>query len=479
MPPEPIPPSPLRKGAEVEVQLDKLAFGGQALGRVEGMVVFVDHGLPGQRVLVRLTKKKSQFAEARVLEVLDQSPAYTPPVCGHFGLCGGCQWQDLDYAEQLRWKGLHVQESLRHLAGLDPEVILPPLASPQTRFYRNKMEFTFAPRRWLSPAELEAGVDPYAGGLALGLHARGGFDRVFDLTECYLQAPWTADLVQTVRDYCRESHQPAYHTREHRGFWRFLVLREGKHTGQALVHLITTATGDPAAVDRLGAVLKERFPALTTLVHSVSQRKAQVASGESARVLWGPGHIEEELDGRRFRISPHSFFQTNTAGAQLIYRTVAAQAELSGAETVWDLYCGTGSIAVYLASRAARVVGLELVEEAVHDAYVNAELNRLDNCRFLAGDLKDLLRGAGGRPLGPPPDVIVTDPPRAGMHPQVVQALRQLAPRRLVAVSCNPASLARDLALLQDLYTLRAVQPVDLFPHTAHIECVARLDRRP
>jgi 23S rRNA (uracil1939-C5)-methyltransferase len=467
----------LAKGAEVELWIDKLAFGGQALGRVEGFVVFVEHALPGQRVRVRITRKKSQFAEGRVVELLEQSPAYTPPFCRHFGVCGGCQWQDLAYEEQLHWKHLQVREALRHLRGLRPEVILAPVASPEPRYYRNKMEFTFAPRPWQPAAQ----VKPTSGrgcALGLGLHVGDSFDRIFNLEECFLQSPQAPAIVQEVRDWCRQSGLPAYDTRSHRGFWRFLVLREGKRTGQTLVHLITGGQGDVKAVAGLAAHVQARFPDLTTMVHSVSRKKAQVAGGEASRTLWGPGYIEEKIGDLRLRISAQSFLQTNTAAAENLYAAVRRLGEFRGNETVWDLYCGAGSIALYLAAGVHRVVGFELAQEAVDDAYVNCGLNGIDNCRFLAGDLKEEIRESlrGGDP--PRPEVVITDPPRAGMHPQVVQALLELVPRRIIYVSCNPATLARDLGLLQERYEITAVQPFDLFPQTGHIECVVRLDRR-
>ncbi|MFI5331402.1 MAG: 23S rRNA (uracil(1939)-C(5))-methyltransferase RlmD [Desulfobaccales bacterium] len=461
------------KGAEVELSIDKLAFGGQALGRLDGLVVFVEHALPGQRVRVRITRKKAQFAEGRVVEVLEQSPAYTPPFCRHFGVCGGCQWQDLDYEEQLHWKHLQVQEALRQLRGLSPAAILAPVASPQPRYYRNKMEFAFAPRGWQAAGETAA-----SRGLALGLHVGDSFERIFDLEECFLQSIQAPAIVREVRTWCRQRGLPAYDTRNRRGFWRFLVLREGKRTGQTLVHLITSDQGDTKAVGALGAHLQAKFPDLTTLVHSVSRKRAQVASGEVSRTLWGPGYIEEELGGLRLRISANSFLQTNTAAAENLYQAVSRLGEFTGKETVWDLYCGAGSIALYLAAQAQRVVGFELVPAAVDDAYVNCRLNGIDNCRFQAGDLKEQIHQALRTGDPPRPEVVVTDPPRAGMHPEVVQAILELAPRRLIYVSCNPATLARDLGRLQEQYDITTVQPFDLFPQTGHIECVARLDRR-
>jgi 23S rRNA (uracil1939-C5)-methyltransferase len=473
-----VTPQGLGKGAEIELYLEKLTFGGKALGRVAGLVVFVDHGLPGQKVRVRITRKKSQFAEARVVELLEQSPAYVVPRCRHFGLCGGCQWQDLTYEGQLRWKQLQVGECLQHVAGLGPEEIKPVAASPERWYYRNKMEFTFAPRPWVTAAEMTSGLPPAGLGAALGLHVPGSFNRVFDLTECHLQSPLTGNIVAAGRDWVRSSGLPAYDTRGHSGFWRFLVLREGKRTGQLLLHLITTDQGDLKLAEELGVHLRERFPEITTLVHSVNAKKAQVAQGGASRSLWGPGFIEEQIQGRRFRISAESFFQTNTGAAEALYGTVIRLAELSGRETVWDLYCGAGSIALSLADQVRRVVGFELVETAVQDAYSNSRLNGVDNCQFFAGDLKDCIREAMTSPQHPRPEVVITDPPRAGMHPQVIQALVALSPQRIIAVSCNPATLARDLALLTAHYVIVTVEPYDLFPHTAHIECVVRLERR-
>jgi 23S rRNA (uracil1939-C5)-methyltransferase len=446
---------------------------------VDGFVVFVDHAVPGQKVRVRITRKKSRFAEANVVHLLAQSPAYAPPFCPHFGVCGGCQWQDLAYEEQLHWKRTHVQECLQHLAGLTPGDILPTVASPHQRYYRNKMEFAFAPRAWLPPGDLAA-ANRAAGGGALGLHVGASSDQIFNLKHCFLQSPQSTAIVQEVRRWCGQSGLAAYNPRTQRGFWRFLVLREGKRTAQAMAHLITTDQGDPAAVEALAAHLQARFPVITTLVHSRSLTKAQVASGESSRTLWGPGYIEERLGDLRLRISANSFLQTNTVAAEGLYNAVSRLGEFTGAETVWDLYCGAGSIALHLASQVRRVVGFELVAAAVNDAYGNSRLNGLENCRFLAGDLKERLREAlrAGPLHQPRPDVVITDPPRAGLHPQVVQALREIAPRRIIYVSCNPATLARDLGLLQDLYAILTVQPFDLFPHTAHIECVARLERR-
>jgi len=468
----------LLKGVELDLFIEKLAFGGKALGRVDGFVIFVDHALPGQKVRVQITRKQSQFAEAKVVQLLEQSPAHRSPFCPHFGLCGGCQWQDLAYDEQLHWKRTHVEECLQHLAGLRPGIVLPAVASPQQRCYRNKMEFTFALRSWRAPGDRASGDSSQDSGCALGLHVRGSATRIFDLEDCFLQSTQAPAIVQEVRRWCRTSGLPVYNPKTQRGFWRYLVLREGKHTGQTLVQVITSHQGDPTLVEPLAKHLKDHFPGLTTLVHSRSRKKARVASWEVSRTLWGPGYIEEQLGELRLRVSVHSFLQANTAAAEGLYGAIRELGEFTGQETVWDLYCGAGSIGLYLASQVRQVVGFELVAEAVKDAFVNSRLNGISNCRFLAGDLKNRLQEALRTASQPRPDIVITDPPRAGMHPEVVKAIQELSPRRLIYVSCNPATLARDVSLLQDQYEVLTIQPFDFFPHTPHIECVACLARR-
>jgi len=468
----------LLKGVELDLFIEKMAFGGKALGRVDGFVIFVDHAIPGQKVRVQITRKQSRFAEAKVVQLLEQTPAYRVPFCPHFGLCGGCQWQDLVYEEQVHWKRAHVQECLQHLAGLRPGIVLPTVVSPQERYYRNKMEFTFASRSWQPSDDSAAATSSQGSGCALGLHVRTSPDRIFDLENCFLQSTQAPAIVQAVRHWCGASDLPAYNPKTQRGFWRYLVVREGKRTGQTLVQVITSHQGDPTLVEALAKHLKGHFPGITTLVHSLSRKKARVDRWEVSRTLLGPGYIEEQLGKLRLRISVHSFFQANTLAAESLYRAIRELGEFTGQETVWDLYCGAGSIGLYLASQVRQVVGFELMAEAVTDAFVNSRLNGLSNCHFLAGDLKDRIQKTMRTALQPLPDIVITDPPRAGLHPEVVKALQELSPRRIIYVSCNPATLARDLSLLKDQYEVVSIQPFDFFPHTSHIECVACLARR-
>lgn len=470
----------VRKGMELELKVEKLAFGGKALGRLGGLVVFVDHALPGQSVRVRITKKKRQFAEGYVLATLTQSPSYVEPLCPHFGICGGCSWQDLPYEEQLRWKRQQVLEALLHLAGVGEANVPPAVPSPQSIWYRNKMEFTFSHRPWIEQRAPGAGVSRPLDPVALGLHVRKSFEAVLNLEKCFLESPEAVEILRETREWCRESGLPAYNTRSHQGFWRFLVIREGKRTNQRLVHLLTSSQGmETDVVERLARHLGERFPHITSLVHSTTDSKAQVAAGAASRCLLGPGFIEEILGSLRFKISPHSFFQTNPAAAEQLYRAILELGAFGGGETVWDLYCGTGSIALFIAASVKGVVGFEVSEEAVRDAYENCALNGIDNCRFVAGDLKDVIGSINvSAPGSERPDVIITDPPRAGMHPRVLKALLEAAPQSIITVSCNPSTLARDLVVLLEHYRIDAVQTFDLFPHTPHIECLVKLSRK-
>jgi 23S rRNA (uracil1939-C5)-methyltransferase len=342
------------------------------------------------------------------------------------------------------------------------------------------MEFSFAPRRWLELEELTLPELEKPRDFALGLHVKGFYDKVLDIEECHLPSPLSAIILKQVRRFALASGLAPYHPREHSGFWRFLVVRDSKHSGEILVELITAPHRGAANVAKqLASELRAEVPEVGTLVHGISAKKAQIANSDSQEVLFGPGHIQEQLGELRFRISPGAFFQTNSMAAKILLDEVVAACALTGSEYVWDLYCGTGTIAIGLAKKASRVMGFELVPQALSDAKINAGLNEVDNCEFVLGDMKALL----SKPSRlveryHRPQVVVSDPPRAGMHPTVVKSLIELEPLRIVCVSCNPTTLARDLKLLMDKYRLLRVQPVDLFPHTPHIEAVATLERK-
>ncbi|MBN1466751.1 23S rRNA (uracil(1939)-C(5))-methyltransferase RlmD [candidate division KSB1 bacterium] len=465
----------LKKGSSIECDIDSLAFGGQGVARADDFVVFVRHAIPGQRVQARITKKKQRYAQARIVEIIRESPFAVEPRCRHFGHCGGCLLQHLDYERQIRAKGEQVDEIVRRLAGLQPHVLLT-LPSPQIYSYRNKMEFSFSQHRWLTPEEIHSGVR-FAQAPYLGLHAGGFYDKVIDLTECHLIDPVAMRVLDTVRQIARDSALPAYSSIDHQGFWRFLVVRCTR-THELMVNVVTFDYIRPLAEQMRDRLMRD-CPQITSLLNGVTRSRSSVAFCEEEHLLAGRPTITEQIGPYSFSLSSTSFLQTNSAQAKQLYDVVLDYAELGGDEILYDLYCGAGTISIYLSSHVARVVGFESVASAVLNARENCQLNAINNCEFVLGDLKDELRQTRalidrfGRP-----DVVIIDPPRGGMHPKTVRDVLELQPKRIVHVSCNPTTLARELKVLSESYDVTKVQPVDMFPHTAHIEAVAQLMRR-
>lgn len=446
-----------------------------------GLGVFVQ-GYPavGDRVRAEVFKVKKNHVHARLLEVLEPSPHRVDPACPHFGVCGGCKWQHVDYAAQLRIKRKRVEDTLVHIGGFVAPAVADALPAPETLHYRNKMEFSFSRKRFLlererdlGPAELDKPMD-----FALGFHAPRFYEKVVDIDQCFIATPDMNVALEVVKPFCRAHGCSIYSTQTHDGFLRNLAVRHAGATGELMVNLVTS-DHDPALMielrDALLAALGER---LTTFVNNTTARKNTAAVGEQEYILHGPGTITETLCGRSFTISANSFFQTNTAQAARLYDLVLQQAGLERDSIVYDLYSGTGVIALLLAGSCARVLGFEVVDSAVEDARENARRNGVANCTFRRLDLKDFKKVGSELEAFGLPDVVVVDPPRAGLHPKVLQALLNLRPRRVVYVSCNPASLARDAAALceQGPFVLGLVQPVDMFPHTNHIECVGCLE---
>ncbi len=471
--PPPRPRVNIQRGQELELEVVDLAFGGPAIAKLEGFVVFVENALPGDRVLATVYRRRRQYAEARAERILRSSPSRVPARCTHVALCGGCRLQDLDYTEQVRHKERQVTECLAHVGGVAASV-RKAIPAPARFHYRNKMEYSFG-------ADAE-------GRLTLGLHRRGFFDRPFDLERCLIATPVSSEIVAFVRTFARGEALPPYDLRRHTGLLRFLTVREAARTGQVMVNIV--ASEAHPALERLGAALVEGFPAVRSVLLNLTRRKAQVAVGEEERVLAGSRAIVERLYGLEFEISSNSFFQTNTEQAERLLDAALEGLALTGRETVLDLYSGTGTFTLPIARRAGEAIGIESSEVAVEDAQRNASRNGIANVRFWRGEAMELLRDRLG--LGRPPrfgagaaarpeiDAVLVDPPRAGLHPGVVERLVHLGAPRLVYVSCNPGTLARDLGdLTASRYDVASVQPVDMFPHTPHIECVAVLTRRP
>ena len=450
---------------------------GKAVAKVNGLVVFVPFVVPGDVVDIQLIKKKKSYAEGRAVRFHHYSEARVEPRCPHFGVCGGCKWQTLNYAAQLNAKQHQVRDNLERLGNIDCSGMRPICGSDNIYYYRNKLEFTFSTKAWRTAEEIASG-EPQATHGALGFHIPQLFDKVLPIQHCALQADPSNDIRLFVSQYAQDNNLEYYDIRNHTGFLRNLVIRNTS-TGHWMV-IVIVAQDDTARLFPLLDMLSKHFPQITSLQYIVNTKFNDSYSDLQVVTYRGDDHIEERMAGYRggkdlrFIINPKSFYQTNSAQAQRLYSFVAELAELQPTDTLYDLYTGTGTIALFLADKCRQVVGIEYVEEAIADAKANARLNGFDNTRFFAGDMAQVLTpefiAANGRP-----DVVITDPPRAGMHEKVIEQLLATAPRKIVYVSCNPATQARDLQLLAKRYEVRRIQPVDMFPHTQHVENIAEL----
>lgn len=462
---------PASKGQFVELTVENVAFGGNGVARKDGFVFFVKGGLPGDKVTARIFKKKKSYAETAIWEILEPSPDRIPAPCPYFGRCGGCKWQHALYSRQLAYKKSHVAEALAHIASLPMAIVRETIPSESEYGYRNKMEFSFSTRPWLPPEEFAKGSKDE--GFALGLHVPGTFDKVLDIEACLLQPEAGNRILRTLKRYAATSGLPAYGIRSHQGFWRFLAVRHSSFLDEWMVNIITSVE-NRETMEALSKELLEECTGIGTIVNNISQRKASIAVGEREVVLQGNGAITDRLGEFRFMISANSFFQTNSRTAVKLYEKVAEYAELKGNERVLDLYSGTGTIPIFLSSRTgAEVLGMEINPTAVRDAEKNCRLNEISNCRFVIGDIRETLATSRFKP-----DVLVIDPPRDGMHKDALAAVLKLAAERIVYVSCNPSTLARDLKIMSEEYEILEVQPVDMFPHTYHVEAVVKLVRR-
>lgn len=461
---------PLIEGLEITT----LAAEGKAMGRWNDVVVFVPMTVPGDVVDVQIRVKRRRFMEGCVVNYVKRSPLREEPFCEHFGVCGGCKWQNLPYEEQLRFKTAQVRDQLTRIGKIELPEIAPCLGSAATRFYRNKLEFTFADRRWLTREEVESGAALDAAP-AVGFHIPNMFDKVLDIRTCWLQPdPSNAIRLETKR-FCLEHGYTFHNARAHTGLMRNLIVRTAS-TGEVMV-IVVFGAEDLPRITALLDHLAERFPQITSLFYVVNTKLNDSVGDLDAVCYRGKDHIIEEMEGLRFKVGPKSFYQTNSAQAYELYKVARQFADLHPDETLYDLYTGTGTIANFCAARCARVVGIEYVPEAIADAKVNSELNGIRNTTFYAGDMKAVLDDAFVAANGHP-DVIILDPPRAGVDEPVIDVILRAAPERIVYVSCNPATQARDLALMDGAYRVEAVQPVDMFPHTHHVENVVKLVRR-
>lgn len=464
----------LKYGDIIELKIESTGFEGKSVARLDGLVVFVEGAVAGDVVKAKILKSKKKYAEAKIVEVIKPSKERVDPRCDYFGTCGGCKWQHVNYASQLKFKQQHVVDAIERIGGLKDVHILPIVGSDDIYFYRNKLEFSFSEKAWLTDRDLASLQDLPS--LVLGFHVPQRWDKVLDVHECFLQSEVSTGILNAVREFALKNNISVYSSGTESGYFRNLVIREGKNTGDVMVNLVTFEDS-PEVMSKLSGELVKQFPEITTVVNNVTKKKSQVAVGEYEKVYYGEGIIHEKLGNHLFQISSNSFFQTNTQQAEKLYSIAKEFGELKSTDVVYDLYCGTGSIAIYVSDAVKQVVGIELVENSIINATMNAALNTITNCEFFAGDLKDMLtKNVQWKDQFAQPDVIIVDPPRSGMHPKAVEELGKMKVPTIVYVSCNPPTLARDLQMLTTYgYAVEKVQPVDMFPHTYHIECVAKV----
>lgn len=456
------------------VTITDIAAEGKAIAKVNDVVVFVPFVVPGDVVDLQVTRKKSHFMEARPIHFHSYSENRTEAVCEHYGICGGCKWQILPYADQIRYKQKQVVDNLTRIGKIELPEITPILGSAKTEFYRNKLEFTFSNKRWRTNEEIAEGK-VFETMNAVGFHIPGQFDKVLDINKCWLQTQDSNEIRNEVRRYALEKGLTFFDLRSQEGFLRTMMVRTTS-TGELMVIMIFFYE-DKEAQNALLQHIADKFPQITSLLYVINSKANDTITDQEVLVFKGAECIYEEMEGLKFKIGPKSFYQTNSDQAYELYKITRNFAGLTGNELVYDLYTGTGTIANFVSHQARQVVGIEYVPEAIEDAVVNSKLNNIGNTLFYAGDMKDILNAAFIEKHGKP-DVIITDPPRAGMHEDVIDAILFAAPERIVYVSCNPATQARDLSLLDAAYQVAAVQPVDMFPHTHHVENVVLLQKR-
>ena len=454
-----------------KVLVEDYAAEGKSLAKVDGKVIFIEKVVPGDVADVRLLKNKKDWAAGVPIYIHSFSPDRVAPFCSHFGVCGGCQWQMLPYDKQLQYKHRQVEEVLKRIGKVELPVFLPILGAAETRYYRNKIEYTFGNKRYLLKEELSDELISGEQDVA-GFHVKGLFDKVVDIQTCYLQAAPTNEIRIAVKEFAKQHNWPFYDIRNHIGFLRTMQVRLCT-TGELMVNIVV-GENDEQKINMLMEHIQQRFPAITTLLYTVNTKWNDSLHDLEPVVYYGKGYAIEKLEHFQFKIGPKSFFQTNTRQAEQLYSITRDFAELTGNETVYDLYCGTGSIGIFVSEKAKKIIGVEMIDAAIEDAKENAMLNNLSTTAFFAGDVIDICNDDFFAVHGKP-DVIITDPPRAGMHEKLVKKILDMEAPTVVYVSCNPATQARDLNLLDEKYAVTKVQPVDMFPHTHHIENVVQL----
>jgi 23S rRNA (uracil1939-C5)-methyltransferase len=457
-----------------KITITGIAAEGKAVARYNDLVIFIPFVVPGDVVDVQLTRKKNSYAEGRAVHFHEYSPQRAEAFCEHYGVCGGCKWQILPYAEQIRYKQQQVTDNLRRIGKIELPEISPILGSEKTVFYRNKLEFTFSNKRWMTEQEIHSGAT-FDNMKALGFHIPNMFDKVLDIRKCWLQDDISNRIRNEIKDFALKNDYSFFDLRNQNGLLRNIIIRTST-TGELML-IVVFYEDDKPKHNALLNHLAGKFPEITSLLYIINEKANDTITDRDVSAFRGKDHIFEEMEGLKFKIGPKSFYQTNSEQAYNLYKIARSFAGLTGNELVYDLYTGTGTIANFTARNARQVIGIEYVPEAIEDARINSEINGIDNTLFFAGDMKDILNTAFIEEYGRP-DVIITDPPRAGMHDDVIETILLAEPQRIVYVSCNPATQARDLNLLDSKYKVTKVQPVDMFPHTHHVENIVLLKKK-
>jgi 23S rRNA (uracil1939-C5)-methyltransferase len=463
-----------KKPLYTKIRIESIGAEGKAIARVNDMVVFTRLVIPGDVVDLQVIKKRKSYQEAIVTKIHEYSEDRTEAFCQHFGVCGGCKWQYLPYQKQLQYKQKQVEDQLRRIGRIDSPAVSPIIGSDNSIFYRNKLEFTFSNKRWLTSEEIQSG-NQITDSNALGFHIPGLFDKVINIEKCWLQQAPSNEIRNYIYEYAIENQLEFFDIKEKKGFLRTLIIRTGSRN--ELMVILSFFKEDTVARESLLKALLNRFPEITSLLYVINSKGNDTITDQTIEVFSGRDYILEEMENLKFKVGPKSFYQTNSGQAYKLYDAVRRFSGLTGIETVYDLYTGTGTIANFIAGNAKKVIGIEYVPEAISDAKENSLLNDITNTYFYSGDIKDILNSDFVADNGHP-DVVITDPPRAGMHAEVVKSILDMSPAKIVYVSCNPATQARDLLLLSPIYNTSAIQPVDMFPHTHHVENVVLLEKK-
>lgn len=459
----------------LELNIQDIGFEGKGIARTNGhFVIFVNNSIPGDIVKAKVKKIKKNFAEAILIEIIKESDNRVIPKCSYFGTCNGCKIQNADYNFQLEMKKNTVKNAFERIGGFNNPDIPDVIGSENTYFYRNKLEFSFSNQRWLTEADMGKNEDK---NFALGFHMPGFIDKVLDINNCSLQSEISNKILNLTRDFFKKRNESIYTTKTHSGYLRYLVIRQSAFTNDLMVNLITN-NENKELISEYADLLKKEVPEITTFINSISTAKSQVAQADYFNTIFGKGYINEKIGNYSFKITPFSFFQTNSYQAKTLFDVVIKLADFSKDENVLDLYCGTGAISVNISKYVNNVLGVELNEESIEIARQNAEINKVNNCKFTSSDVKEYLAESFLIDAGNlnSYNTVVIDPPRSGIHPKSAEYILKAGPKKIVYVSCNPSTQARDIKLLEEKYKITAMQPVDMFPHTFHIENVARLD---